>query len=167
MRISPTKGFPRHRSIAIIHKDRTIELENNSENPIYFISRDDANSLKFIGTLYKRENRINAWQSGDIKASILSRELSDISLAELCEIRDWVESYGATFGSPVSTSVSLLRATLDYPFKTAPGGPPLKSIVGGRTHTNIIGRYAYAEHWDISAAFGTVLSKMKPCGKWI
>lgn len=98
----------------------------------------------------------------------------DDAIAGLGRWRDWLASEGAApQGSLGSTSMSLLRSTLEQelwtgvPFESC---PPIRFTIGGRQELGPAGAPAeyrgQVRHFDIRAAYATMLGRLEYGGLW-
>jgi hypothetical protein len=91
-------------------------------------------------------------------------------LAGLAGWRDWLGRYGAApQGSLGSSAMSLLRATIREPLRTAAGAlPPVRWTLGGRQQLLVEPRTSFADavHLDLPAAYSSTLGTMRYGGFW-
>lgn len=124
----------------------------------------------------RRPEETERWQTrpGDVyvlRLPGLDQLPTEVCLRGLAGWRDWLAEEGAApTGTTGSTSMSLLRATLERQLRTGRGErPPLRFTVGGRQETGPNGPGAYTEtlaHLDMQAAYARTLAATRYGGWW-
>lgn len=182
--LKPYAKPPKVPPVGLVRDDGRIVLEDGTTHGLLSMDPDDRTQVYADrdtarthaighkrGTIIRWNDSWVRWEVGGRSVILLGGFPGDSEhvLAGLVAWRDWVRSIGATIGTVGSTSLSILRASLDRRIVVAGGDPPpIPEVIGGRQESGVVeGYYGPFVAWDLAAAYTRVLGGVcYPPGGW-